>query len=57
MNRPETGPMQFPGELMPGFYITCEDLAEIAYLQVDANALVTADSNAITRPQRARLEE
>lgn len=57
MNRPETGPMQFPGELMPGFYITYEDLAQIACLEVDAKALVTAGNNAITPPQRARLEE
>lgn len=57
MNRPETGPMQFPGELMPGFYITYEDLAQIACWRVDANGLVTAGEHAIARPQRAVLVE
>lgn len=57
MNRPETGPMQFPGELMPGFYITYEDLVRIANYNTDANSIVLAARNGITPPQRAELKD
>lgn len=28
VNRPETGPMQFPGELMPGLYFNRQDMCD-----------------------------
>lgn len=57
MNRPETGPMQFPGELAPGLYITSEDLVRILNADASSAEMVKAWRYTITPPQRARLEE
>ena len=58
MERPRTGPMQFPGEIQPGVYLDWETV-RMLFTADEAVALreIRQAFNGIQPVQRARLEE